>query len=314
VNDLRELLSSRIGMERLNEERSCEFHVQTTNGRRNAVFDLYNRRIKLYGLTPTDLDSPEVAAIVDGLGRAPDLYTKLTIYALPSEDEDWIKRLFVREGVILGYFPNHLHADIWARYAEDERMDAPRDAEHDDIVVMAAQKETQAPFLAEGYKSRIADEADAFLLSDLLRVNFADYPAPLDAATLRTSIAERRNLFRCVFTADGEIVAAASAELDHARSVAEMTDCVTDPDHRGRGLMAYILWCLEKDIAERFDITDVYTLARADEPGMNCVFSKLGYQYTGRLVNNCRMPNGWESMNIWCRAHELRADAPPILL
>ena len=53
-------------------------------------------------------------------------------------------------------------------------------------------------------------------------------------------------------------------------------------------------------------IHDLYTLARADEVGMNCVFAKLGYAYTGRLVNNCRMPNGWESMNIWCKS----ADAP----
>jgi putative beta-lysine N-acetyltransferase len=314
MTDVKAFLAAKVGREKLTEETGHEFTVRAANSRRSAVFDLYNRRVKIYGLVPADLEAPEVATLVGGLGEAPELYTKLTVYALPGDDEAWIKRMFLREGVILGYFPNHLHADLWASYADDARMEAPRDAEHDRIVALAAQKETKAPFLAEGYTSRVAVEADAFVLAELLRNTFEDYPAPLDAATLREAIANRRNHFRCVFDRHGEMVAAASAELDHGRSVAEMTDCATDPEHRGKGLMAYILWCLEKDIAERFDITDVYTLARADEPGMNCVFSKLGYHYTGRLVNNCRMPNGWESMNVWCRVHEPGADAPPTLL
>jgi hypothetical protein len=41
---------------------------------------------------------------------------------------------------------------------------------------------------------------------------------------------------------------------------------------------------------------------------VNCAFAKLGYKYTGRLVNNCRMPTGWESMNVWCKTSS--PDAP----
>ena len=81
-----------------------------------------------------------------------------------------------------------------------------------------------------------------------------------------------------------------------------MTDCATRPDQRGGGHMAYLLHRLAQDVRKERGITDLYTLARADEVGMNCVFGKLGYVYTGRLVNNCRMPNGWESMNVWCKS------------
>jgi putative beta-lysine N-acetyltransferase len=97
------------------------------------------------------------------------------------------------------------------------------------------------------------------------------------------------------------MAAVASAEIDGARRNAEMTDCATRPSERGRGLMVWILRALERDLAREEGIIDLYTLARADEVGMNCAFAKLGYDYTGRLVNNCRMPNGWESMNVWCR-------------
>ncbi len=65
--------------------------------------------------------------------------------------------------------------------------------------------------------------------------------------------------------------------------------------------MARLLFRLELDVFEHCGISDFYTLARACEVSMNCVFAKLGYGYTGRLVNNCRMPTGWESMNVWCK-------------
>lgn len=301
MSETRALLTARLGGGEIGGDETRRFSVSTPGGPRAAVLDPYNLRIKLYGLTADDLDAPEVKTLVDGLGEEPDLYTKLTVYALPGEDESWIKRLFLREGAILGYFPGHLHADLWARYADESRMDAPRDGDHDNIVVMAAAKDARIPSLPEGYTCRVAGRAEVFGLSDLLRRTFSDYPAPLDPETLSTAILGRANHFRCVFDETGDMVAAASAELDHDRSSAEMTDCATEPEHRGQGLMAYILWCLEKDVAEVYGITDVYTLARADEPGMNCVFSRLGYRYTGRLVNNCRMPNGWESMNVWCR-------------
>ena len=312
--DIHALLTKMVGDDGLTDRVSREFTITTASGPRSGVLDVRNRRIKLYGLTPADMDAPETAAMIDGLGHQPDLYTKLTVYALPGDEEEWIKRLFVREGAILGYFPGHRHADLWARYADDARMDAPRDGEHNEIVTMAAGKETKVPELADGYTCRVAKEADVPRLSELLQSTFEDYPVSLDSDTLLNAVANRANHFRCVFDAEGKMVATASAELNHVCSSAEMTDCATDPEHRGRGLMAYILWCLEKDVAERFDITDIYTLARADEVGMNCVFSKLGYHYTGRLVNNCRMPNGWESMNVWCRVREVHADAPPTLL
>jgi RimJ/RimL family protein N-acetyltransferase len=65
--------------------------------------------------------------------------------------------------------------------------------------------------------------------------------------------------------------------------------------------MIHLLHRLEDDMFGDFGIRDLYTLARADEVGMNRALARLGYAYTGRLVNDCRMPNGWESLNVWCK-------------
>lgn len=35
--------------------------------------------------------------------------------------------------------------------------------------------------------------------------------------------------------------------------------------------------------------------------GMNVVLYYFGYQYGGRLINNCYIVEGFENMNIWCK-------------
>lgn len=284
----------------------------TRTGPKEVVLDPPNRRVKVLGLPYADLDDPLIQGLVAGLTEDVTPMTKLTIYAPPEEELDWIRQGFLREGTINGFFADGVAAHLWARYSDDGRDEAPRDGEHDQIVALAGAKEPGEPVKPEGFTCRVATEDDAPALATLLAATFSDYPTPLDAESLRSDIAGGHRRFRLLVDAEGLIAAAASAEIDHKRRSAEMTDCATNPDQRGRGLMSYILRALEIDLVRDHGIQDVYTLARADEPGMNCVFSKLGYSYTGRLVNNCRMPNGWESMNVWCRRVELQTQAFPV--
>jgi len=162
-------------------------------------------------------------------------------------------------------------------------------------------KENFEPQLPSDYSSEIATLDHVLPILNLLNKIFVDYPTPLTEEKIRSSILNKDNLFRIVRDENKKIIAVASGEMDHHRSVVEMTDCATLPEYRGKGLMYWILKKLEDDIRSLFQITDYYTLARASEAGMNCVFSKLGYSYRGLLEKNCRMPTGYESVNIWCK-------------
>ena len=51
-----------------------------------------------------------------------------------------------------------------------------------------------------------------------------------------------------IFTFEGEIVSAASAEINHFYHNAEMTDCATLPEHRQFGLMKHLLIKLEEEL------------------------------------------------------------------
>ena len=278
--------------------------VKTPAGLKEIIVDPFNQRVKALGLRIEDLAEPAIQGLTGGLDDTLLPYTKFTVYALPGDEIPWVTRGFLKEGVIQGFFADGIDAHIWALYGEDGRDEAPRDAQHDEIVAHALGKEPVTPEAPTGYTCLAATESDAAAISELMGRTFADYPSSLDADTIATSIREETHRFRMITDTAGTLASVASVEIDYKRHAAEMTDCATRPDQRGLGLMSYLLWRLERDMVQNHSIRDLYTLARADEPGMNCAFAKLGYTYTGRLINNCRMPNGWESMNIWCRRVE----------
>ena len=264
-----------------------------------VIIDPYNERIKLYDVRPTDLAKAEPTELAEPIA------TKITVYAPPGDQTAWEGKGFQKEAVIRGFFEDK-DAHLWAAYTSEARESAPREELHQATVDLALSKSViEQPPLLEGFSSEIATAADSAEIAALLELTFEDYPTPIEENIIAKQIQQEENLFRVIRDEQGELAAVASAELDHQRSSAEMTDCATHIPARGKGLMAYLLRHLERDVAERYDINDLYTIARADEVGMNCVFSKLGYEFEGRLINNCRMPNGWESMNVWCRDSSL---------
>jgi hypothetical protein len=126
---------------------------------------------------------------------------------------------------------------------------------------------------------------------------FTDYPRPMTTADIARRLEHGESRWRVVRDQAGIVVAAACAELDLERASAELTDCATRSEFRGRGLMGFLARELTSELQPEFRL---YSLARAGEPGINCILRKLGFLFTGRLVNDCRMPTGWESVNVWC--------------
>jgi hypothetical protein len=64
--------------------------------------------------------------------------------------------------------------------------------------------------------------------------------------------------------------------------------------------MYHLLYRLEDDLRKR-GIRTGFTYARARSTGMNRVFYRLGYEYTGRLINSCDIAGQMEDMNLWLK-------------
>jgi beta-lysine N6-acetyltransferase len=274
--------------------------LKAPSGDIELQYDPYNRRLKFFDLKPGDVpESEDLKSCLLSDNSENPLYSKLIVYARQGTS-GWESLGFQREAVIHGFYGTGDDAELWAKYPDSRRAkDAEQDT-NDKVHEIAQSKEPVDPVLPDGYTCVPATEADVPEIAALMSEVFPDYPTPITPDYVLQNMRDRTSYFRLVRDAGGDLVACASAEIHHTRKSAELTDCATRQDQRGKGLMSSILRGLEKDLIAEFGITDAYTIARANQAGMNCSFKKLGYQYTGRLINNCRMPEGWESMNVWC--------------
>jgi len=138
---------------------------------------------------------------------------------------------------------------------------------------------------------------DADRMAEIYKTVFPTYPFPIHSpGYLRETMETHIRYFG--IERDGRLVALSSAETDPVSQNVEMTDFATLPDERGHGYAVHLLLRMEKEMqADGFRMA--YTIARAISPGMNITFSKLGYEYGGRLINNTQISGRIESMNIW---------------
>lgn len=140
-----------------------------------------------------------------------------------------------------------------------------------------------------------ADDAPA--IARLIADTFEQYPTPSGVPEYLAGQIEEGTPFRLV-REGGDVVACASADLVRDALTAELTDCATRPDHRGRGYMQALLSDLMEDL-RAMDYTSAFTLARAAVPGINLAFLRLGFELHGTMVQSCRIGGGIEDMNIW---------------
>lgn len=126
---------------------------------------------------------------------------------------------------------------------------------------------------------------------------FSNYPVDITNPEYLANAMGENYLF--VVAKDGnKIISAASAMINGNYNCAEITDCVTDPNYRGKNLLAFIIVEIEKLLRAK-KVNVLYSLTRAESIGMNLNIKRLGYIYDGTLLNNCIISSGFEDMNIW---------------
>lgn len=153
--------------------------------------------------------------------------------------------------------------------------------------------------MPSGYTLEKVVNRDAKELAKLYQAVFQIYPTPLHDYTYIEKTIEQGTLYYA-FKYNGEIVSAASAEVNSRYHNAELTDCATLAEHRKFGLMKHILVKLEEELNTK-GIYCAFSIARSQSFGMNAVLHQLNYQYRGRLINNCFIFDKLENMNMWVK-------------
>jgi len=289
------LLEQLLGVDPATLEWPREFAIGSSPDSLAARFDPRNALLEIYGVRAEDLESSDLQVCLAAGQEAPDLCSRVLVYAQDSAAEAWEALGYKNEGAIPAYWRDGGVARLWAR-VWGARSAVPPDgcfAESDTRTVHID------PSLPTGWLCRPVLPDDAAAVSVLLRKVFATYPIPADPGSLRYGLATGEVHGRLVLDPDHELVAFAAWEFSATAGSVELTDCATAPACRGRGVMTYLVGRLEEDLADVFGDQACHSLAREDESGMQKVLARRGWRGAGRLSHHFRDGSGWVSACVW---------------
>ena len=274
-----------------------DFEIEDEGYSLKVFFDYYNRRLKVIDYEANDFSA--MMQRLAWLARSND-FDKIFVKARHNDFQLFLSHGYMMEGILRYYF-NGEDAYVLSRFSSSDRVqsdDLLNEAKLVEELIYHSERSPAKPLDPE-VEIIHARPRHIPQLVTIYRSVFESYPSPLTNPDYIKSTMEHNVLYRLALK-NGEAVAAASADISFKYSNAEMTDCATIPEGQGKGLMQHILMRLEQDLKER-DIMTAYTLARGMSVGMNRVFYRLGYEFSGRLINNCDIFGKFEDMNIWVK-------------
>ena len=271
-------------------------YIEESNFYLEVYLDPFNKRIRVddyRGNTKLVLEK------ADQIARQQQA-EKLIMKARNEDTLPFYERGLQPEAVVDRYFLGS-DAHFFSKFYTVERKKNDHWITEDGMIQSIYQLDTASdkPFPPKEYELKKADETCAEELAELYRLVFQIYPTPLhDPEYVKKTMQEGTIYY--VFFYQGKIVSAASAEVNSFYKNAELTDCATLKEHRKYGLMKIILRELEGEL-KRQGVYCAYSIARSLSFGMNAVLFQLGYQYRGRLMNNCYIYDKLENMNMWVK-------------
>jgi len=261
--------------------------------------DPHNKRIKVYQIPSEELFFP-LKQELEKIAQA-NQCEKIIFYC--REDElDPLEQLSNcdHEGKINGFFQGD-DAYIYSLFLSPERNKPIAKEEEERVmqIVENDQKWIKEIVLPEEFTMRSANIEDAPHMAELYDAVFETYPTPMNDAEYIAEMMESDVYFTIVEHQD-TLVSACSADLFPAYNSAEMTDCATLPEYRGKGLLSHQFRHLEQKMRE-LGVQTLFSYTRALSVGMNLINARHGYEYTGRMLQNSNISGKLEDMNIWVK-------------
>lgn len=274
-----------------------DFEIEGEGYKVKVFFDYYNKRLKI-----ADYDASDYTAMIRRLAWLSEAndFDKIFVKAKKDDFQIFLSHGYLMEGVLRYYFEGN-DAYVLSRFSSSARASSSDLLEEakliEDLIYHSEPGDIRS--MDQDINIIRATEEHIPLLAAIYRSVFETYPSPLTNPDYIKSTMDRNLIYRMAVRGDSAL-AVASADMDSKHSNAEMTDCATVPEAQGKGLMQHLLTYLEQDLKDEGIIT-AYTLARGMSVGMNRSFFKLGYEFSGRLINNCDIFGHFEDMNIWVK-------------
>ncbi len=236
-------------------------------------------------------------------------FSKIIFFAKSDQWGLLLNKGYELEAVMKGYFNGR---DCYAMtfYKGLDRRKSHYWIDENDILYSIFKKGRHSNLMTipAAFQFRKGEQKDAEQLANLYSQVFNIYPTPLNKSEYIKKQMKATSHFYIV-EHNQKIVSAASADLNSSFQHAELTDCATLPEYRRYGLIKKLIILHEEELINR-DIYCAFSIARALSYGMNAVLYQLGYEYGGRMTNNCYIFDKMEDMNVWTK--DLSIHTPPL--
>lgn len=232
---------------------------------------------------------------------------------LPVKTEDLNKiqgNGFIKEATIQGYFRG-VNAHFFTSFPVLKRSISMSFSNEKETLQKILHKPKKLQFkLPIDFTLVKATKKDVMNMANLFRKVFSSYPTPVFNPCYLSDSLEKGDLFMAVYHKQ-RLVGVSAAEIQWSRQNAELTNCATDPEYQGMGINTMLLASLEKTCRSQ-QINCLYSLSRASSYGMNLILHRLGYSYSGTMINNCHINGRFENMNVWVKPEEISLTNPSI--
>jgi putative beta-lysine N-acetyltransferase len=261
----------------------------------------FNNRIYLMSLDKKDL--PQIITEMDKLAINNN-YSKIFAKIPVSAEDLFLNNGYTKEAVIPGFYNNTEDGLFLSKYfnAARSKLSKEEKEEVESIIRISLDKKNKKTILTteNGYQLMPLAKNRVDQAAKIYKSVFNNYPFPIDDPQyIKKTMRENIKYFACLYK--NQIIGLSSAEIYKEHGNAEMTDFATINEFRGKGIAGALLELMETEI-KNMGIYTVYTIARSIIPGINIMFAKADYNFSGSLIKNTRMDKGFETMNIWYKS------------
>jgi lysine 2,3-aminomutase len=263
----------------------------------NSLIQHGKNNDRIYVMKLDKQDMPEIFSDLYNLAYE-NRYGKIIAKVPTSSYGYFLENEYIKEAYIPNFFKNGENLYFMSKYLDENRKIDTDEGEVEEVLFHTKSAEAEDnKRLPEEFEIRVCSEEDVEAMKNLYNRVFDTYPFPINDQNYLLKTMKENVVYFGVW--EGEtLIALSSVEMDKENFNSEMTDFATHPEYRKLGLASILLDKMEEELRNR-NYKTLYTIARAKSHGMNKVFSKNEYKYTGTLINNTNIFGDIESMNVW---------------
>lgn len=258
---------------------------------------VWNDRVYLKEVHESDLGSIfERVADLTKNKKYGKILSKVPRWAL----EAFLKQGYQVEAEIPNLYGGQTDGYFLAGYPNKQRVRRDRKEERfiESVKTIALATMDATPKIPyKGMEVRRLGEKQLPELSRLHKKVFSTYPYPIfDTDYLRECLDgpyEFFGLYR-----DQRLTEAAIVDFNPEAKYAEIIDFAIPGECKGQNLSYHLIAAIKEEARKR-EVRTLFSSVRATSYGLNITLKKQGFQLGGTLVNNTRVGDSLESMNIW---------------